>query len=164
MSILIIEGTDGVGKTTYATKVAAAVQATYLHAEKPADGNDWFDEYITPIVPGEDYVLDRWHVGELVWPTIFGRESLFNRYTFEICCRMLENLGAELQIVVRDPEAIAQELRLRGETERQIERSLAGQELFIDLYSAGLFRSIPTTIVESDLIHGPINGEIVSPC
>lgn len=129
--ITILEGTDGVGKTSIASAMAARRGARYLHADRPTAAT-WWDEYVAPLQGAGDVVVDRWHLGEIVWPEVFGRPSLFNSEAdFEACCRELGRMGAELTVVVRDERDIAAVLEARGEGET-VAQVLAGQRLFID--------------------------------
>lgn len=132
--IHIFEGTDGVGKTTIATMDATARSAVYLHAEKPQH-NTWFDEYVKPLTrPDKSYTCDRWHIGEIVWPKLFGRKPLFNNVDEYIeCCVSLATLGAEVHLMIRPLSQIEKELKRRGESRREIRYSLQAQEMFVQI-------------------------------
>lgn len=74
--LILIEGCDRTGKSTLARKLVEP-HGKYLHFDKPQ--HHPLNEYGRPVVghdPVNDVlVMDRGFVGELVWPTIFGRES-----------------------------------------------------------------------------------------
>ena len=55
---------------------------------------------------GRDVVLDRSHYGELVWPNIYGRESLLTADDIEILREIEESLGTE-RILMHDPNTEA---------------------------------------------------------
>lgn len=77
--VFIIEGTDGTGKTTLAEELSLAYSYDYVHAGPPAK-ESWYEEYVVPILQysrNSGVVLDRWHLGEWVWPIVFGRDSLY---------------------------------------------------------------------------------------
>lgn len=153
--ITIVEGTDGVGKTTYATSLAEQTGRMYLHAGAPTK-RTWVEEYVEPLmVTGRTaLVLDRWHLGEVIWPKLFDRPSLFHSNSdFYLCNRMLKNAaehhgGIEIVILVRDPKDIATTLRERGESEDDIKVSLAAQDLYG--LAARMVSHIPVTIVNSN--------------
>lgn len=145
--ITIIEGSDGTGKTTFAQKLADRHNATYLHASHPTSLN-WFEEYIHPIKT-DNMVLDRWHVGEVVWPIIYGRPSLFNDETFDQCNWELARLGAQLIVLTRSEDAIADELLSRGE-EKEIEFVLFSRSLFIQAYNQ--VKYLNKKIIQSEAI------------
>jgi adenosyl cobinamide kinase/adenosyl cobinamide phosphate guanylyltransferase len=133
--ITILEGVDGSGKSSHAAWLAKEQNAKILHAGIPTHSH-WFDEYIKPITDlGEDQnlILDRWHMGEMIWPTIFDRPSLFKRIeSFKLCNSMLDELGAKIILVYRGIDAISTTLMLRGEQD-QLEGVLKAQDMFIDL-------------------------------
>lgn len=76
--LLILEGLHGTGKSTLAASLATESRTATFHAGPPVSTDPFF-EYLRPIVflEGWNVVCDRWHLGEFVWPAIFGRPSLF---------------------------------------------------------------------------------------
>lgn len=131
--IRIFEGTDGVGKSSLSDVDARVRGADYIHASAPTH-DDWFKEYVMPVVdPDKKFTLDRWHLGEMVWPKIFDRDSLFGDDLEEYveCCKSLARLGAELFLIIRPVPHIITELESRGETRDQIRDSCLAQEMFI---------------------------------
>jgi hypothetical protein len=145
--ITIIEGADGTGKTTFAMKLAQRHNAKYLHADKPKE-SIWYKEYINPIT-SDNMVLDRWHLGEIVWPHIFGRESLFNDETFDYCNWELAKMGAQLILLVRPEDAIADELLSRGE-ESHMEAVMLSRSLFIQAFNK--VKYLDKRIIHSEVV------------
>ena len=145
--ITIIEGSDGTGKTTYAQKLTKLHNAKYLHAEQPKT-KLWSDEYIRPIT-SNNMVLDRWHLGEIVWPEIYGRQSLFDETTFDYCNWELAKLGASLILLTRSEDAIADELLIRGE-ESQIDFVLHSRSLFVKAFQK--VRYLNKKIIHSEVV------------
>lgn len=150
--ITIIEGVDGTGKTTYAKRLAEQNNATYLHADKPTH-TKWYEEYLRPITT-TNMVLDRWHLGELVWPIIYDRPSLFDAESFDICNWAFAKMGTRLIILTRSDDDIADELLNRGE-ESEIEQVLHAKELFMQAYKK--VKYIDKQIIESGVVHVPSN-------
>jgi len=149
--ITIIEGTDGVGKTSYAKRLAQETNANYLHASQPKTKN-WANEYVYSLDPRYNYVLDRWHVGEMIWPKYFKRESLFpNIYTFNSCNMFLSALKTRIIIIKRDEKEILKTLTERGETQQQIETSILAQRDFLDL--APKIHTIDVQIIDSNELY-----------
>ena len=79
-AIIILEGLDGTGKSTLAARLYQMLPApvALLHAGPPVVTTP-MREYVWPLgIGASGYVVicDRWHLGERVWPGIFGRESL----------------------------------------------------------------------------------------
>lgn len=151
--ILIIEGADGTGKSRAASRAAIFNQAWYRHAARPTH-TTWHAEYVAPLegLRG-DAVLDRWHVGEAVWPSIFGRESLYrSEADLRTCCRVLAELGAKLVIVTRDLDGIMETLSERGESHKAQAAAMLGQTRFQDL-ATRVCDWMPTRVVDSDALY-----------
>lgn len=76
--LVAIEGVDRTGKSTLAAELREAWGAEVVHAGPPRSGS--LVEYEDPLaqydpLSGDSLVLDRWHVGEYVWPEIFRRQT-----------------------------------------------------------------------------------------
>ena len=150
--ITIIEGVDGTGKTTFAKRLALQNNADYLHADKPTQ-KSWHEEYVTPIT-STNMVLDRWHLGEMVWPIIYNRKSLFNEESFDLCNWFFAKLGTRLIVLTRSDDDIADELLKRGE-DKEVELVLHAKELFMQSYKK--IKYIDKQIVESGVVYVPSN-------
>lgn len=79
-AIVIVEGLDKTGKSTLCKELydLVPVPAALMHAGPPVVTTA-IREYVWPLgIAGSGYtvICDRWHLGEMVWPTIFNRESL----------------------------------------------------------------------------------------
>lgn len=155
--ITIIEGTDACGKSTYARHLVSKFNKTnvstehfkYIHADKPSKDN-WFDEYISPVLAIDNFVLDRWHLGEIVWPQIYGRQSLFNDLSFDKCNWYLAKLDTTLIVLTRKDSDIVNELNKRGES-NQIDLVLQAKYLFFDAYKK--VKYVNKKIIESNVVH-----------
>lgn len=157
--ILIVEGTDGVGKTAFARWYANQLGATYLHAGPPSSADPW-EEYLDTLEIGRDYVLDRWHLGEIVWPHLFGRQSLFwnDWATWTALNSALNARGAHLLVVWRENDEIRKTLLERGEDEEAIQRSIEGQRALLD--SCRLVDPLQVSVVHSDVLHSLVTKEV----
>lgn len=141
-NLIILEGSDGVGKSTLAGRLRATLAgprfpATVLHAEAPAH-NDPVLEYVEPIrqhftlYPHSTLILDRWHIGELVWPQLFGRSSIV-RDSFGSIASALQQYNPRQYLLIDKENRIERVLRTRGESFHDVERALLGQELFLKI-------------------------------
>lgn len=81
--LTIIEGIDKTGKSTLAAEINKLLGggAQIIHASKPVKHP--LDEYEVDLATYEPAVmehliLDRWHLGETVWPAIYNRDSLYD--------------------------------------------------------------------------------------
>jgi thymidylate kinase len=133
--ITILEGVDGVGKSSHAAWLAKEQNAKILHAGIPRHDH-WFEEYIKPLMQlpeDQNVILDRWHLGEAIWPFVFNRKSLFPRpESFKLCDNTLQELGAKVILIYRDADSITSTLMLRGEQD-QIETVIKAQDMYFDL-------------------------------
>lgn len=136
--ITILEGTDATGKSSHADWLGQNTSGRVIHAGIPQHGN-WFAEYVKPIQqhmesnPNVPLILDRWHLGEMIWPTVFHRKSLFNSFDeYDKCCAMLAAMNTKVKVLYREADAIINTLMLRNEQD-QIDNVLRGQDLFMDL-------------------------------
>lgn len=111
--IVIIEGPDGSGKTTLAKKVVELTGAEYIHAKKPV--RHPLVEYTAPLEPGKDYVLDRWHVGEMVYGPIHRGGSGLTQEQFWAVEQYLDDLGAVIVHCTGPTMDLVARLRERGE-------------------------------------------------
>lgn len=79
--LLLLEGLHGTGKSTLAASLSAQARTAVFHHGPPVSTDPYY-EYLRPIVflEGWQVICDRSHIGEKVWPEIFGRQTLFPTY------------------------------------------------------------------------------------
>jgi thymidylate kinase len=115
--LIILEGPDGAGKSTFAQEIVA-------HLATHHDGNVTvrkagpptrhpLDEYVTPLLeyePGgsEHIICDRWHVGEWVYPRVKGRPTRMDRPVLNYVEAFLRSKGA-VTVVLNPPVATLQD-------------------------------------------------------
>src|SRR4249920_1716146 len=98
--LIVIEGIDRTGKSTLATSLAVATGGDIIHAAKPTKHP--IDEYVGPLInydptdtsDDNTLILDRWHIGELVWPGFFGRSSALDDAVFRWIEMFMKSRGA----------------------------------------------------------------------
>lgn len=69
---IILEGPDGIGKTTLANKLVTNYNMNYNHFP-----SETLENHLNALYQGNT-VFDRFHIGELVYPEIYGREPKFD--------------------------------------------------------------------------------------
>ena len=112
--LIIIEGVDRTGKTSLAKRIKDKVGSygTVVHAGPPTKHP--LEEYETALDGWTPYgiplILDRWHIGEYVWPKIFGRESQFNTAVHRHVEMFMMSRGAFVVYAERDPAKIKVDL------------------------------------------------------
>ena len=110
MSLIILEGLDRTGKSS----VAAHFEGKgfeLIHQSAPPKGMtvDLFLEEQMQLIAsaaGKDIVLDRSYYGELVWPQIYGRDSLLPEESIEALRELEESVGVT-RIMMHDPNVEA---------------------------------------------------------
>ena len=152
-NILIVEGTDATGKSTLCHDIAEATGRRYVHASAPKT-RDWLDEYVLSLRAGQRTVCDRWHIGELIWPEVFGRPSLFTSFDdYEHCSRILvELLDAAIVVVTRPVEDIIATLHERGEGDT-VAHTVKAQAQYQDIAARTRSVSIPVFDIDEARRH-----------
>lgn len=97
MSLIILEGLDRTGKSS----VAAYFQAKgfeLIHQSAPPKGqtaDNFLEEQVQLVASAatRNIVLDRSYYGELVWPQVYGRDSLLNDESLEVLRELEEQVG-----------------------------------------------------------------------
>lgn len=112
MSLLvIIEGLDRTGKSTLAHLISKETGAQVTHFSKPE--KEPVFEYTDPLLAlthKSRNVFDRYHVGELVWPTIFGRASSFSPVQNAYVEMALQSRGAVIVKTRRNMDDLREHL------------------------------------------------------
>lgn len=110
MSLIILEGLDRTGKSTVA-EYYNTQHYELVHQSAPAKGttHDLFLEEMMQLITTashKDVILDRSYYGELVWPAVYGRESLLTEDSLEIL-KELETTVGVTKILMVDPNVEA---------------------------------------------------------
>lgn len=120
--LIIIEGPNGVGKTTLSNMIAAKTLSgntiEQLHAGPPK-GHP-LDEYVkrlTTYRPGRSthIICDRWHWGEMVYPEIFARQTQYNPLMNHYVEMFLRSRGAVVVRLDADHTKIVRSIMRRGD-------------------------------------------------
>jgi thymidylate kinase len=132
--LIILEGCDGVGKSTLAEAVQMVMRqrgmmSTVLKASQPKPGVHPLNEYAGPIVahPGARLICDRWHIGEHVYGPIYRDGSRITWAQRAWLDAFLIGRGASFVHVTASHATVLERCRSRGEDflkEEDIQRVL----------------------------------------
>jgi thymidylate kinase len=134
--LIILEGPDGAGKTHLAERLISRIQAAqpgapdveYIHKKRPTE-ETFLAEYLDPIADytprsGRTLILDRWHIGELIYPEMCNRQTLATFSEFRYLEMFLRSRGALVVHVDSDVRQILEGLDQRAERDPLEERIL----------------------------------------
>lgn len=123
--LIIIEGPDGVGKTTFVSGLQRFLQQCHPNhrtevMRRGVPTQHPLDEYITPLLNYEpemrhNIITDRWHVGEWVYPSVLKRKTVADRAVWYYIEMFLQSRGALVVHLDDAEENIAQRIRDRGD-------------------------------------------------
>lgn len=108
---IILEGCDGVGKTTLARILANKYDLDICHCTQN-------DVPVYPFYYGtllkNDVVWDRHSLGELIYPEIFKRPQMLNEFEFNDLHEHMEILKVKIVVLTCDSKILKQRLLNRG--------------------------------------------------
>ena len=125
MPLIVLEGVDGAGKTTYAEQLIDAWPAQdktwLLHAGQPTT-KPIMHQYETALLslydpqdPDQLVVCDRWHVGETVYGPIYRGQSRLTPGMARYMDQLLDSLGAVKCVLSGTLKTLTRRLADRGE-------------------------------------------------
>lgn len=132
--ILVIEGPNGAGKTTLAGEIiAAAGKPTRLIHNGPSE--DPLRDYVRQgqqaledHMKGTSTIIDRFNIGEQVYPTVFNRDKKIEPLEDHILTQALGGLGVRWVVLCPPVDFLIRAHRERGESfsvdQLKLERTL----------------------------------------
>lgn len=140
--LIVLEGTDGAGKTTLACALVEALRRrcsddVELVKSGPPTCHPLL-EYERPLWDyrpgtGRHLVLDRWHLGELVYPGVVGRRTQFDRVMSAHVDLLLMSRGALLVWVTAASQVIMTRVARRGDDFVTPAQAVTAAGLFSDV-------------------------------
>ena len=109
---IIIEGADGVGKTTLVNKLAEQYNLGVIHCHSK-DPNDL--DFYYQLLRKNDVIYDRHLIGEMIYPKIFGRPQKLKDYELEYLLAKCDDLGVIIIILTAEMDDIKKRLSKKDE-------------------------------------------------
>lgn len=125
--LIALEGVDGSGKTSVVEKLKEnGLIWDVLHSGPTKPDTDVLDEYVSRLMfyrPGHGLavVLDRWHIGELIYGPLYRGESLLDQPQTHYIDMVLAKLGAAKFVLSPSDETVRHRLGQRGEELLRVE-------------------------------------------
>lgn len=114
---IILEGADGVGKTTLAKILADKYGLDYCHCGK-TDPSDY--DFYKQSVRKDNIVWDRHTIGELIYPSVFNRVQQIGTEDARLVISYAKSLETKVFVLTADIDEIKKRLLLRGGEEVKI--------------------------------------------
>lgn len=156
--LVIIEGVDGVGKTTVAEALQGLTDGELLHASQPK--GDWQDEYILPLdgyhptMGGRHIICDRWHLGEMVYGPLYRGEVMYDSNQFILIETILLAYGAVQVYMTEDKRTVMERWDDRGESFLKVEH----YDTACDMYERAVRMShLPTLRMDGPVTRKRLN-------
>jgi hypothetical protein len=151
--LIVVEGPDCAGKTTLIEEIQKLITQRYQHdsvevIHRGPPTMHPLEEYETPLFDyrpgsGKHLILDRWHVGEWIYPHFLGRETLADNANWRHIEMFLQSRGAILVHVTAHSTVIAECLETRGDDLIKPDQAAA----IVQAYHAQLANSrLPITV------------------
>lgn len=130
--MLIIEGTDGVGKTTLCRRLLAGLPGhRYGHMSRPPAGFDHHWGYVALAAP--DLVQDRFHMGDVAYAHARGEPPSLTPDRYAMVDAALRPLGSFVVVVTADEGLVR--ARWTPDQMYDLGRTLAAGRAFLDVAS-----------------------------
>lgn len=113
--IIVIEGSDGTGKTTLAREFEK-IGFRYVHNGKPQPEEDLFMTYLKQLheARGSNVVFDRLHIGELVYGPVMRDKSLISTEEMIVLNRIIYASGGTIIFCQTDTDVMLENWKSRN--------------------------------------------------
>lgn len=171
--IIVVEGVDGAGKSTFVQKLAERFEAHVVHTGPPQ--TNWqYQEHVTDmcnaLAVSPWIIYDRLHLSSYVYGEVYGTGPRLDRNEWQTLEGMIRTFGMGGLVVLADPswewvQKVAAERAEAGETDEQWESRIA--EVFQTFTGAARATNLPLVridlvqpsampcLVEALKVHGP---------
>jgi broad-specificity NMP kinase len=152
--VIVLEGCDGVGKTTLASFLSTTYERTLVRCGRLDDGADLAGQYLAVLDQPGRLVFDRSFVSELVYgPLRDGRSRLTPDQAASLAFA-LGDRGGVLVHLTAHPKAVAWRLRVRDGYAPALDRISAVLRAYCSVF-AGLAGAAPIVTVDTTRLPPP---------
>lgn len=119
--IIVLEGADGVGKTTLAKILADKYGLDICHCTQhdPSDFN-----FYKETLRKENAVWDRHTIGELIYPKLFNREAKTTPHEAKAIINVAKTEGVKVFVLTCEAEELKRRIKLRKDEHPKIVSNL----------------------------------------
>jgi len=118
-NIVILEGCDGTGKTTYANAyMKDRPWVKYIHFGRPENGENPFEKYmelLNSVGPGDTVIVDRFHWSSYVYSLVKRRKMDMGILQFRKIDKKLMTMVHKIVLFDSTVPKIKQRFKIRGE-------------------------------------------------
>lgn len=126
---VIVEGPNGIGKSTLIKHLQDKYALTYYHSNNKTENTL---EYHQNLIKDNNVICDRFNLGEIVYPVIYGRQTKMKYQEHETLFKQLNEMGAMFILFIdSNGKTLNQRLTSRGDTEEVLLNSSIENDLFI---------------------------------
>jgi thymidylate kinase len=146
--VIVLEGCDGVGKTTLAAALTARHGYAIVHATRTPEGTDLFAKYHSILTRPGPLVLDRSFVSELVYGPL---EHIRSRLTFHDATRLAVGVAERGGVLVHltcQPKQIVARLLARDGHAPSLQHIRALTAAYVDVFT-GLAAHAPVITIDT---------------
>lgn len=126
---ICVEGPNGIGKSTLIKHLQNKYALTYYHSNNKTENTL---EYHQKLVEDDNVICDRYNLGEIIYPIIYGRQTKMKYQEHETLFKQLNEMNAMFIIFVdSNGQTLNERLTSRGDEEQVLQNSVIENELFI---------------------------------
>ena len=108
---IILEGCEGVGKTTLAEKLVKKYNLDYVHITNK-DPNDYM--FYRETMRKEDVLYDRHFIGEMIYPKVFNRKGNLKKEQLRKLIKFSKNNGVVVLVLTADLDIVQKRIKERN--------------------------------------------------
>lgn len=114
---MIVDGCDGVGKTTYASRLANIYHCDVIHMTAKSPKN--LRAYLHRL-RNDNVIFDRFFISEVVYSKVFNRNTKIKEFEIRFLLFICKLLKYEIRILTQDDSVMLERLKRRNDESNEI--------------------------------------------